>query len=52
MIHADFDVQNMLFQDAQDGSGLTLTRPIDFEFSHTGPIYFLYDYPIFIQDVS
>ncbi|CAM1502466.1 Fc.00g044500.m01.CDS01 [Cosmosporella sp. VM-42] len=52
MIHADFDAQNMLFLDSQDGSGPTLTGLIDFEFAHTGPTYFLYDYPIFIQDVS
>ncbi|KAM5349652.1 hypothetical protein ACJ41O_006157 [Fusarium nematophilum] len=52
MIHADFDAQNMLFIDSQDGSGPRLTGLIDFEFAHTGPSYFLYDYPIFIQDVS
>ncbi|KAL2671330.1 hypothetical protein Neosp_013912 [[Neocosmospora] mangrovei] len=52
MIHADFDGQNMLFQDAPDGSGPKLTGLIDFEYAHTGPGYFLYEYPIFIQDVS
>jgi hypothetical protein len=25
---------------------------IDFEYAFTGPLYFLYEYPIFIQDVS
>ncbi|KPM45205.1 hypothetical protein AK830_g1320 [Neonectria ditissima] len=52
MIHADFDAQNMLFLDHPDGSGPRLTGLIDFEFAHTGPRYFLYEYPIFIQDVS
>ncbi|KAK7424017.1 hypothetical protein QQX98_000627 [Neonectria punicea] len=52
MIHADFDAQNMLFLDSPDGSGPILTGLIDFEFAHTGPVYFLYEYPIFIQDVS
>lgn len=50
IIHGDLDGQNMLFVDAPDGSGPMLTGLIDFEFSHTGPRYFLYEYPIFIQD--
>lgn len=52
LIHADFDAQNMLFLDASDGSGPRLMGLIDFEFAHTGPAYFLYGHPIFIQDVS
>jgi len=52
MIHADFDAQNMLFLDAPDGTGPKLSGLIDFEYAYTGPIYFLYEYPIFIQDVS
>ncbi|KAI8656475.1 hypothetical protein NCS56_01251600 [Fusarium sp. Ph1] len=52
IIHADFDAQNMLFLDAPDGSGPKLTGLIDFEYAHTGPVYFLYEYPIFIQDIS
>ncbi|KAL6918797.1 hypothetical protein FSHL1_002791 [Fusarium sambucinum] len=51
-IHADFDAQNMLFLESPDGSGPKLTGLIDFEFAHTGPLYYLYEYPIFIQDVS
>lgn len=51
LIHADFDAQNMLFSEAPDGSGPVLTGLIDFELSHTGPIYFLYEHPIFIQDI-
>ncbi len=49
-LHADFDAQNMLFADSPEGP--RLTGLIDFEFSFTGPLYFLYDYPIFIQDVD
>lgn len=52
MIHADLDAQNMLFMDAPDGSGPMLTGLIDWEWAHSGPKYFLYDYPIFIQDVD
>jgi aminoglycoside phosphotransferase (APT) family kinase protein len=52
LIHADFDGQNMLFLDSPDGSGPKLTGLIDFEYAFTGPLYFLYEYPIFIQDVS
>jgi hypothetical protein len=42
----------MLFLESPDGSGPKLTGLIDFEFAHTGPLYHLYEYPIFIQDVS
>lgn len=52
MIHADFDAQNMLFVDSPDGSGLKFSGLIDFEYAHTGPAYFLYEFPIFIQDVE
>ncbi|KAH7175377.1 kinase-like domain-containing protein [Dactylonectria macrodidyma] len=52
MIHADLDAQNMLFLQSSDGSGPKLTGLIDFEYAHSGPSYFLYEYPIFIQDAS
>ncbi|KAL2186642.1 hypothetical protein L209DRAFT_765504 [Thermothelomyces heterothallicus CBS 203.75] len=52
LIHADFDGQNMFFLEPSDGSGPKLSGLIDFEYAHTGPLYFLYDYPIFIQDMS
>ncbi|KAG7284195.1 hypothetical protein NEMBOFW57_010558 [Staphylotrichum longicolle] len=52
LIHADFDGQNMLFLESPDGSGLRLAGLIDFEYAYTGPLHFLYEYPIFIQDVS
>lgn len=52
LIHADFDGQNMLFLESPGESGLKLVGLIDFEYAYTGPLYFLYEYPIFIQDVS
>ncbi|KAL2145820.1 hypothetical protein VTI28DRAFT_6117 [Corynascus sepedonium] len=52
LIHADFDGQNMLFVESPDGLGLKLAGLIDFEYAYTGPLYFLYEYPISIQDVS
>ncbi|KAK4152972.1 hypothetical protein C8A00DRAFT_15758 [Chaetomidium leptoderma] len=52
LIHADFDGQNLLFLESPDGSGLRLAGLIDFEYAYTGPLDFLYEYPIFIQDVS
>lgn len=51
LIHNDFDEQNMLFLESPDGSGLRLSGLIDFEYAYTGPLHFLYEYPIFIQDV-
>ncbi|KAK3296478.1 kinase-like domain-containing protein [Chaetomium fimeti] len=52
LIHADFDAQNMLFLELEVGSGPRLVGLIDFEYAYTGPLHFLYEYPIFIQDVS
>uniref|UniRef100_A0A8H7N2B6 Aminoglycoside phosphotransferase domain-containing protein n=1 Tax=Bionectria ochroleuca TaxID=29856 RepID=A0A8H7N2B6_BIOOC len=52
MIHADFDGQNMLFIEQPDGLPPKLAGIIDFEYSYPGPLYFLFEYPIFIQDVS
>ncbi|TDL18322.1 hypothetical protein BD410DRAFT_900896 [Rickenella mellea] len=52
LIHEDFDGQNMLFTDPDETGGQPpqLTAIIDWEFAHTGPLYFLYEYPEFIQD--
>jgi aminoglycoside phosphotransferase (APT) family kinase protein len=52
LIHADLDGQNMLFVESPNGLGLKLTGLIDFEYAYTGPLYFLYEYPVLIQDVS
>ena len=50
-VHADLDGQNILFVPSEDGSGPVLSGLIDFENAYTGPLEFLYKYPIFIQDV-
>lgn len=52
LLHTDFDGQNMLFTDPMHANGAPprLTGIIDWEYAHTTPLYFLYDYPIFIQD--
>jgi Ser/Thr protein kinase RdoA (MazF antagonist) len=57
LIHADFDAQNLLFTgEFSDDPGGDDTAPpclsgvIDWEYAYTGPLYFLYEYPIFIQD--
>jgi hypothetical protein len=51
LIHPDFDGQNMLFTDPKvTHEPPQLTGIIDWEHAQTGPLYFLYEYPIFIQD--
>ena len=55
LIHADFDGQNLLFTgggSTADGheSPPRLSGVIDWEFAYTGPVHFLYKFPIFIQD--
>jgi Phosphotransferase enzyme family len=52
LLHADFDGQNMLFTDPKrtNGAPPQLTGIIDWEYAHAAPLYFLYEYPIFIQD--
>ncbi|KAK7454031.1 hypothetical protein VKT23_011542 [Stygiomarasmius scandens] len=54
LIHADFDGQNMLFSDPAltNGAPPMLKGIIDWEYAYVGPLYFLYEYPIFVQDVS
>ncbi|KAK4185146.1 hypothetical protein QBC35DRAFT_538378 [Podospora australis] len=53
MIHANFNAQNMMFVESADGSEPPkLTGIIDFENAYSGPLYNLYEYPIFIQDVD
>jgi len=56
LIHADFDAQNLLFtggisaNSVEDADPPRLCGVIDWEYAYTGPVYFLYEYPIFIQD--
>ena len=52
LIHHDFDGQNILFTESEYDATPRLSGVIDFEYAHTGPLYYLYEYPIFIQDVS
>ncbi|KFH41323.1 hypothetical protein ACRE_079570 [Hapsidospora chrysogenum ATCC 11550] len=59
MIHADLDGQNLLFTTHSSSSSSSSSSPpprlsgvIDFEYAYAGPLYFLYEHPIFIQDVS
>ena len=51
--HADFDGQNLLFTDPKLSDGTSPPRligVIDWDYAHTAPLYFLHEYPIFIQD--
>ncbi|KAI7316878.1 hypothetical protein KC315_g10594 [Hortaea werneckii] len=50
LIHGDFDSQNMLFERDKSSGLPTLSGIIDWDNSYAGPAYYLYDYPIFIQD--
>lgn len=50
LIHGDFDSQNMLFAYDDKTKPPQLTAVIDWDNSFTGPAYYLYEYPIFIQD--
>jgi len=52
LIHADFDGQNLLFTepDSDNNRPPRISGIIDWEYAYTGPAYFLYEYPIFIQD--
>lgn len=51
LIHPDFDSKNMIFVQDKDGNQPPkLSGIIDWEHAYTGPLYYLYEYPIFIQD--
>ena len=57
LIHADFEAQNLLFtggifdnRDVDDPIRPRISGIIDWEYAYIGPVYFLYEYPIFIQD--
>ncbi|KAF8346817.1 kinase-like domain-containing protein, partial [Amanita rubescens] len=53
--HADFDGQNLLFTDPKLSDGTCpprLVGVIDLDHAHAAPLYFLYEYPIFIQDLD
>ncbi|CZT16042.1 uncharacterized protein RCC_01882 [Ramularia collo-cygni] len=50
LTHADFDGQNMLFEQPDPDQPPRLTGIIDWDQSHSGPLYYLCNYPIFIRD--
>ena len=50
LIHGDFDAQNLLFEQPDPNQPPKLTGVIDWDYSYTGPLYYLCEYPIFIQD--
>ncbi|KAK3050939.1 hypothetical protein LTR09_008017 [Extremus antarcticus] len=52
LIHADFDAQNLLFIQSDGAQEPKLSGILDWDHAHTGPLYYLFDYPIFIQDVD
>ncbi|KAI7491133.1 hypothetical protein KC357_g1845 [Hortaea werneckii] len=50
LIHVDFNWQNVLFQQDESSGPPRLSGVIDWDCSFTGPVYYLYEYPPFIQD--
>lgn len=54
LVHSQFDGWNLLFVKSEDESApsIKLTGVIDFDHSYSGPLDFIYEYPIFIQDTS
>jgi len=53
LLHGDFDGQNLLFTDPKLSDGTSpprLVSVIDWDHTHTVPLYFLYEYPMFIRD--
>ncbi|KAI7190315.1 hypothetical protein KC316_g5285 [Hortaea werneckii] len=50
LMHVDFDWQNVLFQQDESAGPPRLSGVVDWDCSFTGPVYYLYDYPPFIQD--
>lgn len=51
LIHPDLDGRNMLFvYDRDSNQPPQLSGIVDWEHTYTGPLYYLYEYPIFIQE--
>lgn len=48
--HGDFDGQNLLFTWTDRNNPPKLSGVIDWDYSFAGPLYYLFDYPCFIQD--
>jgi hypothetical protein len=53
LIQGDFDAQNLLSGGRSIGvpDDLKLTGVIDLEFSYFGPVYYLYENPLFLRDL-
>lgn len=49
LIHSDFDSQNILVLQKDPSSPPTTTGIIDWDWSYTGPLYYLFEYPGYIQ---
>ncbi|GBB84549.1 hypothetical protein RclHR1_11100007 [Rhizophagus clarus] len=52
LIHYDFDAQNILVEHSSIDNTIKIVGIIDWEFSHTGTLWELCEYPIWIQDVE
>lgn len=50
LIHSDFDSQNILVLQKDPSSPPTISGIIDWDWSYTGPLYYLFEYPGYIQD--
>ncbi|KAI7192161.1 hypothetical protein D0869_07437 [Hortaea werneckii] len=50
LIHVDFNWQNALFRQDESGGPPRLSGVLDWDCSFVGPVYYLYEYPPFIQD--
>ncbi|CAG8641335.1 uncharacterized protein OCT59_013266 [Rhizophagus irregularis] len=52
LIHNDFDAQNILVERSSVDNDIKIIGIIDWEFSHTGTLWELCDYPIWIQEIE
>ncbi|GBB84550.1 hypothetical protein RclHR1_11100008 [Rhizophagus clarus] len=52
LIHYDFDAQNILVDWSSVDNTIKIVGIIDWEFSHTGTLWELCDYPIWIQEIE
>jgi hypothetical protein len=50
LIHPDFDPQNILFTWPAKSQPPKLSGVLDWDYNFTGPLYYFFEYPRFIQD--
>lgn len=50
LMHGNFDGHNMLFTWPNKNVAQKLSAIVDWDYSYAGPLYYLYDYPAFVQD--